>query len=301
MEMQPRCPIILVVVLLCTLAAMTCGELVDKCCPTGEAMALDGSCVKRGVDGPWLETLPPPTFSAATDGFISVPLRASGVGKEPQCKEGSAKREVVLEGSGAEEWLLLVGTGADKAELYITGDEETLLDFCLEEIQSDGDNIVGTVARFCSATEEKEADEKKDGEAQEEADCSTVLCVSVCCPPGTIVKRNSNECEAIPAALGNYVFEPPFVDKKQNPVTIEDRNNYKIVHGEPQCETILNYDGPTNRFVFSSCFIFKLLCRSSRDSEFSLQDDGLLHIGRHTLTYLQYCLQVYFDDTFSSI
>ena len=57
---------------------------------------------------------------------------------------------------------LLVGTGADKAELYITGDEETLLDFCLEEMQSDGDNIVGTVARFCSATEEKEADKNKE-------------------------------------------------------------------------------------------------------------------------------------------
>lgn len=34
------------------------------------------------------------------------------------------------------------------------------------------------------------------------------------------------------------------------------------------------------------------LCRSSRDSEFSLQDDGLLHIGHHTFTYSQYCLQV---------
>ena len=251
---RPRFPIILELVLVCTLSAMpmmTCGEVVKKCCPKGEAMAADGGCVKREVDVPWLETIPPPTFSASTDGFVSIQLSAAevlGEEREAECKEGEMKRELMLAGAEADEWLLLVGTGANKAELYITGDAETLLDFCLEEIQDGGNNVVGTVARFCSITPEEKGNEHEPGVAEEEADCSNVICVSVCCPPGSLLKKNSNECEKIPA-ISNYTFEPPFVDKKQNPVAIEDQNNYKIVHGEPQCEATLSYEGPTNRFV----------------------------------------------------
>ena len=248
---RPRCPIILELVLVCTLSAMmTRGEVVSKCCPKGEAMAADGNCVKREVEVPWLETIPPPTFSASTDGFVSIQLSAAevlGEESEAECKEGEIKRELMLvAGAEADEWLLLVGTGANKAELYITGDAETLLDFCLEEIQDDGNNVVGTVVRFCSVTVEEKG--KEDGHEEEERDCLNVICVSVCCPPGTLVKKNSNECEKIPA-MSNYMFEPPFVDKKQNPVAIEDQDNYKIVHREPQCEATLSYEGPTNRFV----------------------------------------------------
>ena len=103
------------------------------------------------------------------------------------------------------------------------------------------------------------------------------------------MKDNSNGC------VDELMFEPSFVDKNQNPVTIEDKNNYKIVYGEPQCDAVLKYEGPSNRFVLSKydfVFLLKLKFRSSRASEYSLQDDGLLHIGHHTLTYSQYCLQV---------
>ena len=250
---RPRCQIILKLVLIYKLSAMmTCGEMVKKCCPKGEAMAAGGNCVKREVDVPWLETFPPPTFSASTDEFVSVQLRAAEVlneESETECKEGETKRELMLvAGAEADEWLLLVGTGANKAELYITGEPETLLDFCLEEIQDGGNNVIGTVAQFCSVAAEEKGNEHGHGEEEEEMDCSSVICVSVCCPPGTLVKRDSNECENIPA-ISNYMFEPPFVDKKQNPVAIEDQNNYKIVHREPQCEATLSYEGPTNRFV----------------------------------------------------
>ena len=242
-------PIFWVLVLLCTLSAI-CGEEVNKCCPTGEAMAMDGSCVKREIVSPWLETFPPPTFSATEDGFVSVQLSASE-DSEAECKEGEIRRELMLlAGAEADDWLLLVGTGANNAELYITGDEETLVDFCLEEIQDDGNSVVGTVARFCSVTLEEKQDEDGHGAEEQEVNCSNAICVSVCCPPGTLVRKNSNECEEIPA-LGNYMFEPSFVDKKQNPVAIEDPNDYKIVHGEPRCDAILSYEGPTNRFVLA--------------------------------------------------
>ena len=250
---RPRCPIILELVLVCTLSAMmTSGEVVSKCCPKGEALAADGNCVKREADVPWLETIPPRTFSASTDGFVSLQLSAAevlGEESEAECKEGEIKRELMLlAGAEADEWLLLVGTGADKAELYITGEAETLLDFCLEEILDDGNNVVGTVVRFCSVTVEEKGNEDGHGEGEEERDCLNVICVSVCCPPGSLAKKNSNECEKI-SAISNYMFEPPFVDKKQNPVAIEDQNDYKIVHREPQCEATLSYEGPTNRFV----------------------------------------------------
>ena len=245
---RPICIIIWLLVFLCSLI---CGEVVNKCCPKGEAMAVDGGCVKRDLDGPWLETIPPPTFSALTDGFVSIQLNASE-DEAIECKKGETRRELTLKGVEAEDWLLLVGTGTDRAELYITGDAETLLDFCLEEIQDGGNNAVGTVARFCSDSDTvEESKEQEQGIEEQEIDCLDVICVSVCCPPGTQVKKSSNECETIPV-LGDYMFEPPFVDNNQNPVAIEDQSNYKIVHGEPQCDAILTYDGPTNRFVLQT-------------------------------------------------
>ena len=273
----------------CSLFNTALTELVTKCCPRGEAITRDGACVERKADGRWLQTFPPPKFSALTDGLVSIEVNPSEETGEPECGIGSTRRELTLaDASSEEEWLLLVETGAIRAELYISGEEETMLNFCLEEVQDEENKIVGVVAKFCSnEEEEKKPEDKKDTKSKED-ECSAVICVSVCCPHGALVKDNSNDC------VDELMFEPSFVDKNQNPVTIEDKNNYKIVHGEPQCDAVLKYEGPSNRFVSSKYdfVLLKLKFRSSRASEYSLQDDGLLHIGHHTLTYSQYCLQV---------
>ena len=69
------------------------------------------------------------------------------------------------------------------------------------------------------------------------------------------MKDNSNDC------VDELMFEPSFVDKNQNPVTIEDKNNYKIVYGEPQCYAVQKYEGPSNRFVLSKYdFVAVTIC-----------------------------------------
>ena len=131
------------ILLLCTCSLFNTAltELVTKCCPRGEAITRDGACVERETGGRWLQTFPPPKFSALTDGLVSVEVNPSEETGEPECGKGSTRRELTLaDGSSEEEWLLLVETGAIRAELYISGQEETLLNFCLEEVQDEEDD-----------------------------------------------------------------------------------------------------------------------------------------------------------------
>ena len=78
------------------------------------------------------------------------------------------------------------------------------------------------------------------------------------------MKQGSSQCRH----QASYQLDPPFVDKNYNPVRILNKNDYVLLHGEPNCNTH-TYSG----------------------SEFHLVDDGLLHIGHHVFNYSQYCLE----------
>ena len=158
--------------LLATLLVVVAGEEVPQCCPTGSAVGAGGGCEERRGEGAWLATLPPTPFSAITEKVINASLYPGKDGL--LCGEGGVK--VLEQREGEEGWLVVVGGGG--AELYLPSSGAITEHFCVEELQ-EGGKVVGSTAWYCRGEEEEE----------EEDGCMDRICVSVCCPKGSLMMQ----------------------------------------------------------------------------------------------------------------
>ena len=246
--------------LLYLLLLMSATECVNitKCCQEGvSSVDLQHlSCRSTQTVQPTFQKYKPKVFSLESETYVSETFQVTSTGI-PQCEAGEVLTDISLIGDNDEQFLLLSG----EQTLFVTKDASTHTNFCVDEVQSSGVTI-GSIALFCGP--------------DPELVCSTKYCVSACCPQEMVMDKEYGHCTYIEG----YQLEPPFVDKAFNPVTIINRDDYFLIHGEPNCNVHI-YHGSNG----------------SKPSEFHLLDDGLLHIGHHEFNHSQYCLEEVYDST----